>query len=157
MPCRVHLNRSCPSVEGSGFHNPMHPSCRQCCLQDLWCPMKEAAMADQPLSNAKLKRIMCTSADRCIQAAARGSLSRLQWLRSPGPCCPWNSKVCSAAARHGHLHILQHLRSCDPPCPWTAEVCTAAAGAGHLEILQWARAQGCSWELQTFEAAWQGR
>lgn len=93
----------------------------------------------------------------CVSAASQGSVDTLIALRSQQPPCDWNQQTCTAAARSGHLPVLQYLRSCNPPCPWSAEVCTAAAAAGHLAILQWARLHGCSWNVDTFEQAWENR
>ncbi|KAK9866723.1 hypothetical protein WJX84_006995 [Apatococcus fuscideae] len=43
-------------------------------LNDLSCPPKEASMADQPQDDETLRGILCTSADRCTQAASIGPL-----------------------------------------------------------------------------------
>ena len=87
----------------------------------------------------------------CREAAERGSLAVLEWLRSQDPPCPWDEWTCTRAAGYGHLEILQWLRSQDQPCPWDETTCANAAGGGHLIILQWLRSQDppCPWDEWT--------
>ena len=82
-----------------------------------------------------------TGRNLCRDAAERGYLEILQWLRSIG--CFWNSNTCSSAAQRGHLEVLQWARA--NGCDWASGTCSSAAGGGHLGVLQWARANGCDW------------
>ena len=79
------------------------------------------------------------------EAAAKGQLEVLKWLRANG--CPWDEKTCASAAQAGHLEVLQWARAND--CPWDKWTCAAAAEGGHLEVLQWLRANGCPWDVST--------
>eukprot|EP00611_Tribonema_gayanum_P006519 TRINITY_DN1578_c2_g1_i4.p1 TRINITY_DN1578_c2_g1~~TRINITY_DN1578_c2_g1_i4.p1 ORF type:complete len:319 (-),score=42.39 TRINITY_DN1578_c2_g1_i4:14-889(-) len=88
-------------------------------------------------------------AEHAEQAARRGHLRLLQWLRQKG--CPWGDDTCSSAAEGGHLELLQWTRA--NGCPWTAWTCAAAASGGHLGVLQWARANGCPWDSDTCSLA----
>ena len=83
----------------------------------------------------------------CDEAASRGDLRMLQWLRQQKPPCHWKESVSDNAAGGGHLEVLQWLRQQQPPCPWSLGVCLNAASGGHLEVLQWAREQQppCHW------------
>ena len=83
------------------------------------------------------------------EAAAKGQLEVLKWLRANG--CPWDEKTCASAAQAGHLEVLQWARA--NGCPWDAQTCSRAAWSGHLEIMQWARANGCPWDVNTHNAA----
>eukprot|EP01051_Picozoa_sp_SAG22_P012777 SAG22_NODE_1360_length_4622_cov_2.212912_6_plen_241_part_00 len=85
----------------------------------------------------------------CANAAARGELSVLQWLRSSG--CQWDAETITAAARSGHLDVLQWV--VDNGCPWDAGACAAAAAEGHLLILKWLRSVGCPWDMRVMRAA----
>ncbi len=93
---------------------------------------------------------------KCSDAARRGWLSVLQWLRKHG--CPWNEWTCWAAARGGHLEVLQWAREQSSPCSWDELTCWAAAEGGHLEVLQWARGQSppCFWDEGTCWGAARG-
>jgi hypothetical protein len=79
------------------------------------------------------------------EAAAKGQLEVLKWLRANG--CPWDEKTCASAAQAGHLEVLQWARA--NGCPWDANTCAGAALAGHIKVLQWARANGCPWDEWT--------
>jgi len=79
------------------------------------------------------------------EAAKKGQLEVLQWLRENG--CPRDLGTCWCAAQGGHLEVLQWARA--KSCPWDEDTCNWAAKGGHLEILQWARANGCPWNQTT--------
>ena len=95
--------------------------------------------------------------DPCKNAAGRGDLDMLKWLRNDYGTInnvddrepyEWNESVCSYAARGGHLDVLKWLR--DPnrrrgPCPWNDYTCHTAIDYGHTHILEWARIEcnGC--------------
>jgi len=85
-------------------------------------------------------------ADTCTSAAEGGHLERLQRLRANG--CPWNKWTCAYAARGGHLEVLQWAHA--NVCPWASSMtCAYAARGGHLEVLQWAQANGYPWDEDT--------
>ncbi|KAG5178060.1 hypothetical protein JKP88DRAFT_350445 [Tribonema minus] len=79
------------------------------------------------------------------EAARRGRLNLLEWLRENG--CPWDEHTCSGAAEGGHLEVLRWARA--NGCPWSQETTWAAAKGGHLEVLQWAAANGCPCDEET--------
>jgi hypothetical protein len=85
----------------------------------------------------------------CANAAERGDMQLLQWLRAHG--CAWDGYTCSCAAHHGHLDVL--MWATEQGCPWSDYTCDSAASGGHLHILQWARANGCRWDAYTCQAA----
>ena len=64
----------------------------------------------------------------CEEAAGRGHLEELKWLRAEG--CPWDARACGFAARGGHLDVLKWLRA--EGCPWDKWACELAAKGGHL-------------------------
>ena len=76
------------------------------------------------------------------EAAAKGQLEVLKWLRANG--CPWDEQTCASAAQAGHLEVLQWARA--NGCPWDKYTCSEAAENGHLEVLQWAHANECPWD-----------
>lgn len=78
----------------------------------------------------------------CSNAALKGSLETLIWLREQG--CPWDSRTCSNAALGGHFEVLIWARK--NGCPWDEKTCTSAALNGHLPILHWLREEGCPWD-----------
>ena len=80
----------------------------------------------------------------CSEAARRGHLDLLRWVRAQG--CPWDENTCSQAARGGHLDLLKWARA--QGCPWDVKTCQKAARGGHLLLMEWARAQGCPWDKQ---------
>ena len=70
------------------------------------------------------------------EAAGRGDLETLKWLRDKG--FPWNEDACARAAEGGHLEVLKWLRA--EGCPWDEWACERAAKGGHLKMLRWLRA-----------------
>lgn len=91
----------------------------------------------------------------CNEAAEKGHLEPLQWLRNLNPPCPWSAYTCAAAAYGGHLSILKWLRAQEPPCQWDSFTCKRAASGGHLHVLKWALAQDppCPWHINLCEEA----
>lgn len=100
----------------------------------------------QDSSRAWESRSSCTSSQRrfffgtsvCLQAAKKGHLHVLQWLREIEG--PWDSFGCIlCAARNGHVHILQWLREFVRPLDKSTfgNHCDEAAANGHLHVLQW--------------------
>jgi hypothetical protein len=84
----------------------------------------------------------------CAAAAKGGHVEVLAWARNYYIPCAWDESACVRAAEQGHLEVLQWLRSQDPPCPWNKTACFRAVGQGHLEVLQWLRSQDppCPWD-----------
>jgi hypothetical protein len=107
----------------------------------------------------------------CCDAARRGRLRALRWLRERGAL--WDAQVTQLVAACGHLELLQWARTKGAPCPsetimysaaansdyemlaWaageaglplTAAACAGAACFGALHMLQWLRQQGCPWD-----------
>jgi hypothetical protein len=107
----------------------------------------------------------------CCDAARRGRLRVLRWLRERGAV--WNAQVTQLAASAGHLELLQWARTQGAPWPeevimysaaassdyemlaWavgeaglplTAAACAGAACFGALPMLQWLRERGCPWD-----------
>ncbi len=77
------------------------------------------------------------------EAAKKGQLEVVKWLRFFSASCPWDADTCTSAAEGGHLERLQRLRA--NGCPWNKWTCAYAAQGGHLEVLQWAHANVCPW------------
>ena len=90
----------------------------------------------------------------CEQAARKGHLHILQWLRAHN--CKWDEWTCNRAVLHGHFHILQWAH--DNGCPWWKdEMCCRVVDSGNLNILKWLRIKGCPWnEDVCSNAAWFG-
>lgn len=85
----------------------------------------------------------------CVEAASRGHLDCLAYLRAHG--YPWDERVCAAAATNGHLDCLVYAR--DHGCSWDASTCTRAAAGGHYDCLVYAHENGCPWDATACEAA----
>ena len=79
----------------------------------------------------------------CTQAARRGDLDGLKWLRSLPQPSTWTAHTCAYAARNGHFEVLQWLRAQSPPCPWDEWAATLAARTGRRGILSWLHEHGC--------------
>ena len=58
----------------------------------------------------------------CEEAAGRGDLEMLKWLRAKG--YPWDARACAWAAKGGHLEVLKWLRA--EGCPWDLWTCVSA-------------------------------
>ncbi len=96
-----------------------------------------------------------------MHSAAKGHLSRLEWLHSHQrialPLCRAANAapaMCSEAARNGHLAVLQWMaargvRLLDKNNTLAVE----AAHGGHLSVLQWLRSQGIGLTATTFAEA----
>lgn len=69
----------------------------------------------------------------CKQAAAKGSVSILRYLREQG--CPWNEETFAAAAGSGSFPVLRYLRK--QGCPFDTTALTAAAKNGHSGVIKW--------------------
>lgn len=69
----------------------------------------------------------------CEQAAAKGSVSILRYLREQG--CPWNEETFAAAAGSGSFPVLRYLRK--QGCPFDTTSLTAAAENGHSGVIKW--------------------
>ena len=112
----------------------------------------------------------------CAEAAAKGHLKTLMWLRKNGYA--WDYRTCAHAAQNGYLEIVQwaHLNGCAgyyQICPyaalggqlhiikwarqngykWDFEVLRWAARGGHLDVLKWARQNGCNWNSDVCDQA----
>ncbi len=119
-------------------------------LRDIQWPLGGAAAKHGHLHILKYLHSRGCSflAHTCNEAAARGDLVMLKWLRSIGT--PWDVdngsrryNTCANAARGGHLELLKWARANE--CEWDFETCANAAAAGRLDILRWARGNGCEW------------
>ena len=71
----------------------------------------------------------------CRQAAVRGNMELMRWLRDKG--CPWDGRLCTISAGNGHLSMLQWLWSQSPPCKWTSHTTSSAAQHDHPDVLIW--------------------
>ena len=74
------------------------------------------------------------------EAAKKGQLEVVKWLRFFSASCPWDADTCTSAAEGGHLERLQWLRA--NGCPWNKWTCINATKGGHDAIVQWAKANG---------------
>ena len=85
----------------------------------------------------------------CVNAAVKGNLDIIQWLRSQDPPCPWNEKTCEATIVNGHLKTLQWVIS--QGCPLSKKMCDFAVIHENLTMLQWLRMQNppCPWDEDT--------
>jgi len=72
----------------------------------------------------------------CADAARRGDLHILRWLRHLG--CPWDRSTCTASAEAGHLEVLRWAHQVG--CTCDDAVARWAIRAGHPHILEWMRA-----------------
>jgi hypothetical protein len=88
----------------------------------------------------------------CADAAWKGHLGALAWLRSRG--CPWNSETCRFAAEGGHLEALRYAH--EHGCAWDRRTSRRAALGGHLEVLRYAHEHGCEWDRSICHVAAQG-
>jgi len=68
----------------------------------------------------------------CRNAALKGCLQMLQWLRAQDQPCPWDGSACTAAAERGHWQVVRWLLQQEPPCPCSAE--TRQLASEHLDI-----------------------
>ena len=84
----------------------------------------------------------------CSQAAMKGRLDVIQFLRQKTPPCPWDVSTCNGAARFGNLELIKWARAQTPPCDWETHTCNGAAEGGHLELLTWLRKENppCPWD-----------
>ena len=98
---------------------------------------------DDPLLMYYTRRGLTDSVDWekvCHDAARRGSLRLLMWLRENHRAW-WNADTCYYAADHGHLPALQYLH--ENGCPWDSNTCTSAADKEHWNCLQYAVDNKC--------------
>ena len=110
-------------------------------------------LGDQPMVEWLIMQAIPWS-KQVTHAAARKSLSMLQWLRVQDPPCPWDVDWCTAAAvGAGKLDILVWLRGQDPCCPWPAECADLAAQLPTPEVLQWLYNHKCPFGLTTASRA----
>jgi len=80
----------------------------------------------------------------CRDAARRGSLRLLKWLRENNRAW-WNEDTCYYAADNGHLSTLKYLR--ENGCPWDDVTSYCAARSKHWDCLQYAVDNKCpGWE-----------
>ncbi|KAJ1618337.1 hypothetical protein T492DRAFT_892227 [Pavlovales sp. CCMP2436] len=88
----------------------------------------------------------------CAQAAGRGLLPQLAWLRAHG--CPWDASSCTAAAEGvGTRQRLQPITRATLHAPMGASGTLSPAPLLHGVGMDWARANGCNWDEQTILAA----
>lgn len=87
----------------------------------------------------------CALSRHTLNWAARfGRLETVRWLCAQGGSV--GSHTCHWAAMGGHLSVLQWLRARDPPCSWDDRVSVAAAGGGHVKLMRWLWCEGkCPW------------
>ena len=85
----------------------------------------------------------------CEEAAAKGSLPILSYLREQG--CPWNANTFAGGAESGSLPILSYLR--ENGCPFDNRSQTAAVEQGHFHVTQWLTELGCPFSVDTFSKA----
>jgi hypothetical protein len=69
------------------------------------------------------------SGSACSEAAARGHLHVLAWLRQHGAA--WDVHTARQAAAHDQLEVLQWTQRQEPPCPMDDGVVQALRGRGH--------------------------
>ena len=90
----------------------------------------------------------------CALAAYKGHLPVLQYFREKaGLLCPWDIKSYNEAARRGNVYVLKWLRTADSRCSWDVTTCAAAAMEGQLTTLMWLRDENCPWDLSTLQTA----
>ena len=107
----------------------------------LWRDRKAVWMQPMPLKARRaFERFAKQPSILSEEAALRGNLSALSWLKEKG-AFKLTLSVANSAAKGGHLEVLKWLR--EKGCPWDATTCASAAKGGHLEVLRWAREQGC--------------
>jgi hypothetical protein len=75
--------------------------------------------------------------EACCNAAARGHIFILQFLRAQSPPCPWNGRTTAIAAKYGHIHVLKWLRSQNPPCPCDESTFSTAVINGRLHVVDY--------------------
>ncbi|WBR14542.1 hypothetical protein pkur_cds_367 [Pandoravirus kuranda] len=68
----------------------------------------------------------------CADAAKKGDLEMLMWLRARE--CPWDSRVCEYAAQGGHLAVLRWATT--QGCDWDSMIQYQARGADP-EVVEW--------------------
>jgi len=83
------------------------------------------------------------SASLCREAASRGQIEMLVFLRTPykGKVSPWSAEACAAAAANGHLDTLKYLR--DNNCPWDQRVGVWAAQNKDKKMAKYAEDNNC--------------
>jgi len=82
--------------------------------------------------------------ERCAEEAAyRGHLNILQWLREEQGFKLYGDLYESVIIGRGSLHVLKWLR--EQACPWGEYSFKYAAEKGKLDILQWLHDEGCHW------------
>ncbi len=85
----------------------------------------------------------------CDEAAEKGHLEVLHWLRSLG--YKWSNFTCQAASRGGNLNVLKWLRS--NGCDWDWKVYKEAIKNNNMDIYNWALTQGCQMSVKMFHVA----
>jgi len=90
-----------------------------------------------------------TDISLCPNAAKKGNIEVLKWLREIG--CSWDQVMCTKAAVRGNLAMLKWLRK--QRCPWNRWTCDHAASKGHLEVLKWLRENDCPWSSDVCDSA----
>ena len=75
----------------------------------------------------------CTGSMNADEAAARGDLETLKWIRENGG--EWTEWAANNAAANGHLETLKWIRANGGE--WTSSAADGAAANGHLEIVEW--------------------
>ena len=111
----------------------------------------------------------------CSNAALKGNLNALKYMRSKG--CEWDKNSLINVIQNGHFHVVEYCLANDCPMetsdvcqfaidykdheqalrmlkllrnfsvPWNIETCNRAASAGNLTALKWAVSEGCSLNL----------
>ena len=69
------------------------------------------------------------------QAAAKGDLETLKWIRANGG--EWTHYAANLAAKNGNLETLKWIR--ENGGEWTHRAAILAAKNGHLEIVEWVK------------------
>lgn len=86
----------------------------------------------------------------CEEAASRGQLQALQWMR--GHDFPWDCLTCRSAARRGHLEVLQWARANGAPWDWSTLYSGAehARNTGNAATFEWTLINHAPWDLPDY-------
>jgi hypothetical protein len=87
------------------------------------------------------------------EAAKRGDLKCLRWLKRNSYSCDANPPA--IAARSGHLKVLKWLHKNAYPIIWS-RVASEAAEHGHLSILKWIKELGIQFTPDVYTSAEKG-
>ncbi|PRP88967.1 hypothetical protein PROFUN_02245 [Planoprotostelium fungivorum] len=90
----------------------------------------------------------------CVGAAKGGQIPILRWWKKVGGSwCAWDAEIYNQAAFRGHLHMIKYLKTGGCPMGANSHVCPNAAYGGHREVIQWASENGIKCTSETFRSA----